>query len=62
MRPGVLTDEPATGLVRIAETTGRGDIPRADVAAVLLAVLDSPATAGRTFELIGGDTPISAAF
>lgn len=62
VRPGRLTNDPGTGLVRIAETTGRGDIPRADVAAVLLAVLDSPATAGRTFELIGGDTPISAAF
>ncbi|GAA2562216.1 SDR family oxidoreductase [Mycolicibacterium diernhoferi] len=61
VRPGGLTDEPGTGRVRIAESTGRGTIPRADVAAVLLAVLDSPATAGRTFELISGDTPISAA-
>ncbi|MGU3502170.1 SDR family oxidoreductase [Mycobacterium sp. C31M] len=62
VRPGRLTNGPGTGLVLIAGTTGRGDIPRADVAAVLLAVLDSPATAGRTFELIGGDTPISTAF
>src|SRR5690349_6702782 len=61
VRPGGLTDEPGTGLVQIAESTGRGTIPRADVAAVLLAVLDSPATAGRTFELIGGRTPITEA-
>ncbi|UCZ62937.1 NAD(P)H-binding protein [Mycolicibacterium phocaicum] len=61
VRPGRLTDEPGTGLVQIAETTGRGEIPRADVAAVLLAVLDAPETAGRTFEVISGDTPITAA-
>ncbi|MCX8561613.1 NAD(P)H-binding protein [Mycolicibacterium mucogenicum] len=61
VRPGRLTDEPGTGLVHIAETTGRGEIPRADVAAVLLAVLDAPETAGRTFEVIAGDTPITAA-
>lgn len=61
VRPGGLTDEAGTGLVRIAESTGRGTIPRADVAAVLLAVLDAPQTAGRTFEVISGETPIEAA-
>jgi uncharacterized protein YbjT (DUF2867 family) len=61
VRPGGLTDDPGTGTVEIAESTGRGQIARADVAAVLLAVLDSPATAGRTFELIGGQTPIEQA-
>jgi len=61
VRPGRLTDEPGTGRVRIAETTGRGSVPRGDVAAVLLAVLDAPQTAGRTFELISGDTPITTA-
>ena len=58
VRPGLLTDDAGTGLVRIAERTGRGSIPRADVAAVLVAVLDSPGTAGRTVELIGGGTPV----
>ncbi|MUL65729.1 NAD-dependent dehydratase [Mycobacterium sp. CBMA 234] len=61
VRPGRLTDDPGTGLVRIAETTGRGAIPRADVAAVLLAVLDNPESAARTFEVISGDTPVGAA-
>ncbi|MEN4479871.1 NAD(P)H-binding protein [Mycolicibacterium cosmeticum] len=61
VRPGGLTDEPGTGRVTVAESTGRGTIPRADVAGVLLAVLDRPDTAGRTFEVIGGDTPISVA-
>ena len=49
------------GRSTIAEETGRGDIPREDVAAVLLAVLDAPGTIGRTFEVISGDTPIAEA-
>ena len=58
VRPGHLTNDAGTGLVEIAESTGRGSIPREDVAAVLVAVLDEPRTAGQTFELISGETPI----
>jgi uncharacterized protein YbjT (DUF2867 family) len=58
VRPGLLTDDAGTGLVTIAETTGRGAIPRQDVAAVLVEVLDTPSTAGRAFELVGGATAI----
>ncbi|MBS1890904.1 MAG: SDR family oxidoreductase [Actinobacteria bacterium] len=58
VRPGGLTEDDATGLVRIAASTGRGQIPRADVAAVLLACLDEPGTIGKSFDLISGETPI----
>lgn len=61
VRPGGLTNEPGTGRVRVGESVGRGSIPREDVAAVLLHVLDRPATAGRQFELISGDTSIEDA-
>jgi uncharacterized protein YbjT (DUF2867 family) len=61
VRPGHLTNDAGTGRVEISDQTGLGDIPREDVAAVLLAVLDTPATAGRTFEVIAGDTPIADA-
>jgi uncharacterized protein YbjT (DUF2867 family) len=61
VRPGHLTNDPGTGRVTIGDDTGRGDIPREDVAAVLLAVLDSPATVGQTFEVISGGTPITDA-
>jgi uncharacterized protein YbjT (DUF2867 family) len=61
VRPGHLTNDPGTGRVTIASQTGRGDIPREDVAAVLLAVLDTPATAGQTFEVVSGDTEIAEA-
>jgi uncharacterized protein YbjT (DUF2867 family) len=61
VRPGLLTDEAGTGRVRVAQATGRGSIPRADVAAVLVELLNAPATGGVTFELISGDTPIAEA-
>jgi uncharacterized protein YbjT (DUF2867 family) len=58
VRPGGLTDDPGTGLVTIAEETGRGKVPRADVAAVFVACLDTPSTIGQSFDLISGTTPI----
>jgi uncharacterized protein YbjT (DUF2867 family) len=61
VRPGLLTNDPGTGRVTIADDTGRGSIPRDDVAAVLLAVLDTHGTSGHTFEVISGDTPIAEA-
>ena len=61
VRPGLLTNDPGTGRVSIADSTGRGSIPREDVAAVLVAVLDTPDTAGQTFEVISGNTPITDA-
>ncbi len=61
VRPGALTNEMGTGRVAIAESTGRGSIPREDVAAVLVAVLDNRATAGTSFDLISGETPIAEA-
>jgi len=61
VRPGGLTDDPGTGRVRVGTDLARGDIPRDDVAAVLLAVLEEPGSIGKTFELVSGDTPIEEA-
>lgn len=61
LRPGRLTDDAGTGLVTLAEATGRAEVTRDDVAATLLALLDTPATAGRTLELINGGTPVDEA-
>ncbi|MFI5890450.1 SDR family oxidoreductase [Actinoplanes sp. NPDC051513] len=62
VRPGHLTDDPGTGLVKATRTLGnRGPIPRDDVAAVLAACLWTPATIGVTFELFAGETPIAEA-
>jgi uncharacterized protein YbjT (DUF2867 family) len=61
VRPGGLTNEPGTGRVRLGESLPRGQVPRDDVAAVIVAVLDSPNTIGRAVDLIGGDTPVAKA-
>ncbi|RSN06658.1 NAD-dependent dehydratase [Nonomuraea sp. WAC 01424] len=58
LRPGRLTDEPGTGLVRLAPEVPPGSVPRDDGVAVVLALLDNPGTAHRTLELVSGDTPI----
>ncbi|MFD3530087.1 SDR family oxidoreductase [Streptomyces sp. NPDC058664] len=61
LRPGILTDDAGTGMVRLEAHTGRGPISRDDVAATLVELLDTPATAGLTLELIAGSTPLSVA-
>ncbi|GAB3139379.1 NAD(P)H-binding protein [Amycolatopsis stemonae] len=61
LRPGQLTNDPGTGLVLLADKTGRGPVPRDDVAAVLAALLDAPASVRRTLELISGDVAIGEA-
>jgi len=62
LRPGRLTDAPATGRVRLAAPpVPRDTVPRADVAAVIAALLDEPGTRHQTLELTGGDTPVAAA-
>lgn len=58
VRPGRLTDDPPTGQVEIGERLERGEIPRADVAAVLAAVLGADNTIGRTFDVVAGETPV----
>ena len=60
LRPGGLTDDPGTGRVRLERTDDRGQVPRDDVAAVLLALLDHPAD-GVVVELLSGDTPVADA-
>ncbi|MGY0069129.1 NAD(P)H-binding protein [Streptomyces sp. QTS137] len=61
LRPGSLTDEAGTGLVRLEARTGRGPIPRDDVAAVLAELVEGSSTAGLTLELISGPSPIPVA-
>jgi uncharacterized protein YbjT (DUF2867 family) len=62
VRPGGLTDEPGSGRVQIAEQleTG-GSVSRDDVAAVIAEVLVADNTIGKSFDLLGGETPIPEA-
>jgi nucleoside-diphosphate-sugar epimerase len=62
VRPGGLTDDPGRGTVDVApELRRRGQVSRDDVAEVIVVVLAEPATVGKTFELLEGDTPIREA-
>ena len=60
VRPGRLTDDAGAGRVQVG-TLGRGEIPRADVAAVLAAVLSTDSTIGSTFDLLAGHQTVDAA-
>ena len=59
VRPGGLTDDAGTGSVTVGETVERGSIPRADVAAVIVSLLESSSGIHKQFELISGATPIA---
>ncbi|MFF9330076.1 SDR family oxidoreductase [Streptomyces sp. NPDC014776] len=61
LRPGSLTNDAGTGQVRLEAHTGRGMVPRDDVAAVLAELVETPATAGLTLELVSGSAPVSVA-
>jgi uncharacterized protein YbjT (DUF2867 family) len=61
LRPGHLTNDPGTGLVRLAPSVPIGSVTRDDVAAVLVGLLDRPATAGLVLELVAGDDSIDSA-
>ena len=61
LRPGRLTDGAGTGRVTLDYRVPSGSVARADVAAVLLALLHRPYTAGLTAELIEGTVPVVTA-
>ncbi|MBM9460819.1 SDR family oxidoreductase [Nocardioides sp. zg-536] len=61
LRPGRLVDTEGTGRVALGDDVPRGDVPRADVAAVLAGVLERPETYGKQWNLVGGDVPVTEA-
>lgn len=63
LRPGALTEADGTGRVRVGRHLDRSEatIPRADVAATLVAALGVESTYGLTFEVLSGKTPIREA-
>jgi uncharacterized protein YbjT (DUF2867 family) len=58
LRPTRLTDGHPTGRVQLGDNVPFDEISRADVAAVALASLDNPASAGHAWSLVTGRTPI----
>ena len=58
--PSTLTTDPATGRIDV-DAVEAGSVAREDVALVVAAALESPATIGRTITFNSGDTPIDDA-
>lgn len=58
IHPGRLTNEPAQGKVTIKETVEIGNIPRADVASVLVETVQNDRLIGREFQVISGDDTV----
>lgn len=58
LRPGWLTDDPATNDVLLAEGGGpmTGSVPRADVARLMVAALVTPDATNRTFEVVARES------
>lgn len=61
VRPGALTDDPATGQVALGVNVDRGDISRADVAEVIAAILGDDDTAGQQCNVVNGSVSIDEA-
>ncbi|WP_100372570.1 SDR family oxidoreductase [Bacillus sp. FJAT-45037] len=63
VRPGSLTDEESLGKIKLEEEIQNRNttITRADVAKVLIDVIDRKNTHEKTFEILNGDTPIGEA-
>lgn len=61
LRPGTLKDAAGTGRVTAGPAIAYGDIPRADVAATLVALVEQPQLRRTIIELTEGDQPVDAA-
>jgi len=61
IHPGALTNDEPTGNVELAETVGRNDVPRADIAKVILATLQNDSTIGKAFQIVKGTEAIEEA-
>ncbi|WP_430592228.1 NAD(P)H-binding protein [Humidisolicoccus flavus] len=61
VRPGHLSDEPASGTVTIAESLSTGATSRANVALVLAELVDSENTGHRALDVLDGDVAIAEA-
>lgn len=61
IHPGRLTNEESAGKVEAAEKVDRDEVARADVAKVILAVLEQDATIGKEFQVVRGDVDVEEA-
>ncbi|CAZ83228.1 unnamed protein product [Tuber melanosporum] len=58
LRPGRLSDDPATGLVSLGRCKATGEVARGDVADVAVRLLESDVVGGLWIDMIGGDKKV----
>ncbi|WP_188206636.1 SDR family oxidoreductase [Alkalibacillus aidingensis] len=61
IHPGLLTNDEGKEQVTAASKVDRGEIPREDVARVILATLENNKTIGKEFQIVAGTTPVKEA-
>jgi len=61
VRPGRLTDGAGTGRVQVGESVGGGEVPRADVAALVAELLSTGAGVRAQVEVVSGPLPVAEA-
>lgn len=58
IHPGLLTNDKGTGQVNAGVKVERDEVPREDIANVILASLENDATIGKEFQVVGGTNSI----
>ncbi|MBB5175100.1 uncharacterized protein YbjT (DUF2867 family) [Texcoconibacillus texcoconensis] len=58
IHPGALTNDEGTGQIAAAPEVERGEVPREDVASVIVACLEKEETIGKEFQLVKGDQSV----
>lgn len=61
IHPGLLTNDEGTGEIEAASTVERNEVPRADIAKVIMACLENNDTSGKEFQVVKGNTPVKQA-
>ncbi|WP_156289310.1 SDR family oxidoreductase [Oceanobacillus salinisoli] len=61
IHPGILTNDKGTAQVNAGVEVERGEIPREDVARVVVASLENENTIGKEFQLVAGSVPVKEA-
>lgn len=61
VKPGRLTNDPPEERIKVGKNLESGDIPRADVASVLIEVISNHLASGLEFDLVSGEQKISEA-
>ncbi|WP_100398702.1 SDR family oxidoreductase [Bacillus sp. FJAT-44742] len=61
IHPGLLTNDKGTGQIKAAAYIKIDEIPREDVAKVIVATLENEETIGKEFQIVQGDKPVEEA-